>query len=124
MRINQSIATGEKPVSLTRRQRYMGAWLLIAALWCGACSSKQAEITAQPSPQDNGVQDERQDRRVVVPSGNPLHRFDKTEVDLEYGPLESALRYHRPRHTHLYTFDETEADFTLDVMKTSPSQPR
>jgi hypothetical protein len=124
MLINQSIATGEKQVSLTRRQCYLGAWLLIVALWCGACSSQQAEITAQPSPQDNGVQDERQDRRVVVPSRSPSHGFDKTEVDLEYGPLEPASRYHRPRQAHIYTFDKTETDLTRDVMKRSPSQPR
>jgi hypothetical protein len=115
---------GEKQVSLTKRRRYLGVWLLFVALLCGACSGKQTDITAQPPSQDNRVQDEQQDRHAVVPPRGASHGFDNTEVDLEYGPLQSASRYHRPQGIHLYTFDNTEVDLEHATKKINPSQSR
>lgn len=111
-------------MSLTRRRRYLGAWLIVAALLCGACSGKQTEINAQPPSQDNRVQDEQQERHVIIPPRDASHGFDKTEVDLEHGPLESASRYHQPRGTSLYMFDNTEVDLERGVKKTGPPQSR
>ncbi|GIX48008.1 MAG: hypothetical protein KatS3mg131_2219 [Candidatus Tectimicrobiota bacterium] len=45
-----------------------------------------------------------------APPSVPPHRFDKTEVDLEYGRPEPAVRYRPPRGAHLYDYDKTEVD--------------
>ena len=119
---DQHLALGDQQVSLSKRQRYLGAWLLFAALWCGACSGKQTDINTPLSAQANPAKDKQQPPQAVVPPGGSAHGFDKTEVDLEYGPLESASRYHRPRALSLYNYDKTETDFNLGAKKITPSQ--
>lgn len=111
-------------MSLPKRRLYLGACLLFATLWCGACSGKQTNINAPLPVQDHHAQNERQAQRAAVPPGGSSHGFDKTEVDLEHGPLESASRYHHPRALSLYNYDKTETDLALGAKQLNPSQSR
>jgi hypothetical protein len=57
-----------------------------------------------------------------VPEPGPLHYFDKTEVDLEYGRPEASARYHQPRGAQLYTSDGTQVD--LATPRASQGEPQ
>jgi hypothetical protein len=52
----------------------------------------------------------------------PLHYFDKTEVDLEYGRPEASARYHQPRGAQLYTSDGTQVDLATPRATQSEQQ--
>jgi hypothetical protein len=111
-------------VRLPTCRRYLGAWLLVAALSCGACGSKQTEIKASLPAPANRVEDEHQVPRAVALPDNLPYGFDKTEVDLEHGQLEPASLYHYPREKSLYIWDKTDVDLIIGPKKTDPSPPR
>jgi hypothetical protein len=73
-------------VNPPKRQWYVGGWLLLVLLWCGACTNVREHIE------------------------KPQHSSGKTELDLEYGRPEAASRYHRPQWVHPYSYDKTEVD--------------
>lgn len=62
--------------------------LLLVVLGCGGCTSGRESAR------------------------NPLHDFDKTEVDLEHGHSEAASLYHRPHGVQIYRYDETDVDLS------------
>lgn len=108
-------------MSVTKRQRYLGACLLLVTFWCGACTGKQVSTKTPTVAQDSSVQDKPQAQDAAIVPYIWQHGFDKTEVDLEYGRPEPASRYRLPRVRQLYTFDGTETDLSQEIKKINPA---
>ena len=111
-------------MSFPTRQHYLGAWLLLTILGCGACTGSRERTQASSNSQDGSLQGRPLSDGATDPRSHLQHNFDKTETDLEYGRPESALRYQRPRGVQVYTFDETETDLAKPGVVSAQQQPR
>ena len=100
-------------------QRYIGSWLLVVLCWCGACTSLREYVETEATAQDTHLQGGPHGPRAAYQNRllphEADHHFDKTEVDLEFGRLEPALRYRRPRGAQGYVYDATEADLAMPL---------
>lgn len=94
------VPPGGSPLPLIKRvglwwYAALGSCLLLIWLGCGGCTGAREPVQ------------------------KPSHYFDKTETDFEYGLPEAAFRYHRPRGTQSYEYDDT----TVDLAKPRASHP-
>lgn len=110
---------------MPQSSRYLGGWLLLFVLWCGACTG--AREGAEPSATSQGARLQERQRFYSATYQYHLpqeltHYFDATEVDLEYGRLEPASRYQRHQGVQRYDYDHTEIDLALPL-PSPPSQP-
>jgi hypothetical protein len=92
-------------------------------LCCTACTGAREGTETPTNAQGNRLQERQHVYSAVYQNRLPqeaYHYFDKTEVDLEYDRYEPALRYHRPRGAHAYTYDNTEADLAMPLPALPP----